>query len=97
VQKPSVGYLCLPVFDGLPAGYRVVRMREDFYTNTMEFVVEHESFAQVPEGENPPLVGPGGAVTLVEYRLTPPEETERLRRENESLRKALKGVLGDLG
>lgn len=62
-------YLTVPVF-WLPDGARVLSVHHDVYRRCFAFLVEHPSFAAVPDGEVPPaVVGEGRrqAVEIVNF------------------------------
>lgn len=43
------------VVTGIPEGGKVVRCQYDFLTDTVQFIVEHDSFDECPEGVAPPI------------------------------------------
>lgn len=51
-----VEYLILPETEYIPKGSRVVSVRYNWEMQTLDFMVEHESFPEVPDGERPPRI-----------------------------------------
>lgn len=51
----------------LPEDARVITVREDYSRRALIAIVEHESFQEVPDGQEIPLLDPAGH--LAEYRV----------------------------
>lgn len=50
------GYLMLPDVEGLPEDAVVVSCRDNWERRTLEVLVYHPSFEEVPEGDIPPVI-----------------------------------------
>ncbi len=87
----------IPVL-GLPPGAKVLRVVHEWDNLSFSFLVEHESFDSVPEGERPPIAGPLSYHILAVETAADIEGHRRLRlldhleKENAQLR----AVFGDL-
>lgn len=49
-------FVCLPVTDHTPEGTAVLSIRENWATRRMEFLITHDSFPEIPDGDMPPLL-----------------------------------------
>lgn len=47
-------FLCLPVTNNIPEGTEVLAIHENWSTRRMEFLITHDSFPEVPDGDVPP-------------------------------------------
>lgn len=94
-----VEFTMLPVTEDIPEGTRVLSMRENWEHRTIDLMLTHESFPEVPAGEVPPCIRdgiiyevfrrvPSPFVTAEEFR-----EFMALKESHEAAIRALENLL----
>lgn len=55
MQNPDC-FIALPITEQIPEGTKVTHVHYDFATQTLEFLITHESFEEVPPWVYPPAI-----------------------------------------
>lgn len=56
INKDGDYYFSVPELTGLPLGYKIFQIRENFITQSIDVLIWHKDFAIVKEGTVPPKI-----------------------------------------